>query len=287
MASSERRLDRKLPIDATAAELSERAARRFARWDRGTWAAIVSGPARRLASRLPSDGAADALLRSYLELVCEGVGRGYVYPATAGCDTFFNHAFTRLVPELLPSVPGGERAAALAACFNLGENLEAQPAWLRRIFARAARDLTSLARLEDFVADVTRLAVDPPPRILDGDIAVRLVPMAAEDARFLPGAMHFLAPAVLCVHDRLRIRAGSIRAVTLAAWLKDPPLPLGPLGCDVDPPLNDGSAATRRRLYVAAARDPRITARHCVVENEWRAACSLVTSQQIVVLVPA
>ncbi|MFN7973203.1 MAG: MoxR family ATPase [Acidobacteriota bacterium] len=182
--------------------------------------------------------------------------RGYVYPATAGCDTFFNHAFTRLVPELLPSVPGGERAAALAACrHNLGENLEAQPAWLRRIFARR-RARSDLARLEDFVADVTRLAVDPPPRILDSDASqIRLTRWpprtpASSGRDALPRAGRALRPR------QAPHRAGSIRAVTLAAWLGIHRCPTGTRWAATSISLNDGSAATRRRLYVAAARGP-------------------------------
>lgn len=226
------------------------------------------------------------MIGSYLELASEGVGRGYLFPASAGCETFFTLAFRKLIPDLLPKLPPAERAAALAACFNLGENLEGAPPWLRRIFLRMAGDLSSLSQIPELVSDVTRRAVEPPEALLGRSPRLAWIDLAAEDRRFLPGALHFLAPTVLCVHDRLRTRAGTRPPVTLGVWIVDPPLSLGPLGCIDTPVVDAAPRVVAKMLQSASGKDPRITERHSVAANDWRAAAALVTSQQLVALLP-
>ena len=266
---------------ATAVERLERSARgRFVRWDAALWRELVRGPAQDLAAGLDHAGAgveAAPLVESYLALACEAVGLGYLFPASAGRESFFNLAFRTLAPVLLPRLPAGPRGAALASLWNLAENLERAPVWLARIFFRVAQGWRSLERIEDAVAEVERLALgEPADRLADGADVV-WINLGDEDRRFLPGRAHFVAPAVLCVHDRVRPGA------SLGVWLVEAPLSLGPMGCATEPAA--GSAAGRRWRKLAE-RDPRFDEPHDAVANAWRAAATLVTSQQLVALVP-
>jgi hypothetical protein len=258
-----------------ARSLEAQARARFVRWDPALWAAVLAGPADTLAAGLDATVglAGRAALESYLRLCCEGVGLGYLYPAATGRVGFLNLAFLELVPRLLPAVPAGRQATLLAALWNLGENLELAAPWLRRIFERRFAGLAGLADLEAQVAAIEAEALTAPRQNLGPRPALRWVALGAEDRRFLPGALHWVAPTVVCVHDRARAGA------SLGVWLADPPLVLGPMGCSAAP--------TPARLW----RPPRVADRRysppfASAANTWRGAATLVTSQALVCWMP-
>src|SRR5262245_30986953 len=214
-------------------DLEAAARRRFVNWDEYLWKELMAGPAVELASGLEGAGAGEAarpLLESYLRLGCEAIGLGYLFPAATGVESFFTFAWTQLIPALLPRLPAARAAQALAACWNLGENLESSPPWLRRIFYRLARGLRSLDELGGLAERVGRLALEPPAGSLAAGASSLWISLADEDRRFLPGALHFVAPTVVCVHDRQRTAAGGREAATVGVWLADPPLVLGAMG---------------------------------------------------------
>lgn len=269
-------------LNEAAERLEAQARMRFVRWDAALWREVMAGPVGDLAAGLDAVGAgveAAPLVESFLRLSCEAVGRGYLFPTSAGRESFFGLAFRVLMPILVPRLPAARRAAAMAALWNLAENLEVGPVWLARIFFRVASGWRALDDLEDKVAEVERVALAPPAeglRLTDADRGL-WISLADEDRRFLPGRMHFVAPTVLCVHDRMR--AG----VRVGVWLIDDPLVLGGMACDVDP----GEAALAgARWKKVAAGDPRFNEPLGAVANAWRAAASLVTSQKILALLP-
>ena len=270
------------------AELEERARARFVHWDAPLWQRLVDGPAHVLGAALAAAGhtpaTSEPALRTYLELACEGVGCGYLYPPEAGRESFFSLAFWTLLPRDLPRLPPTAWGQALAECWNLGENLEAAPPWLRRLFARRVGELEGLAGLEAMVAEVSRQVVEAPARKLEAPaLAQTWLVLAHEDRRFLPGAMHFLAPLVLCVHDRLRQGGGGRDAAAIAVWLGDGPLVLGPMRCDEQPALDARLPAPAQAL---AAADPRVTEPYAACGNEWRCCVTQVTSQFLVAILP-
>ena len=264
------------------AEIEDGARRRFVRWDAALWRRVLDGPARALAAALASagtkDGDAQQLLESYLRLAGEGIGLGYLFPPEVG-DGFLNHAFFRLLPEGLAALAPARRPRALADCWNLGENLERAPAWWRRMFVRLAADGASLGALASLVERAEREAFQPPSERLGKGTAHCLVDLGAEDRLFLPGALHFEAPTVVCVHDRDPASGRS-----LGAWLVDPPLVLGAMGCAAP------TSASSDRLDLVdalARRDPRAADVRNSAANEWRAALTLETSQLLVAVYPA
>jgi hypothetical protein len=269
-------------------ELEDSARGRFVRWDGSLWRELCGGPARALAEALTAAGTpagpGEAILTSYLRLASEGIGLGYLFPASAGAESFFTLAWTKLIPRSLASLPLERRAEVLAECWNLGENLESGPAWLKRIFLRIFSDRASLTDLASVVADVSRQALGEPERKLLRSARPHWVHLAAEDVRFLPGSLHFLAPTVVCVHDRHRTGGGGRDPATVGAWLSDPPLFLGSMGCREPPPSDPGL-----RLDVLEGlekRDPRASDRHAMAANDWRAGVTLETSQFLVALLP-
>jgi hypothetical protein len=269
-------------VSDLVAELEEDARRRFVRWDAGLWQRVLEGPARALATSLRAtgteEGAARQVLESYLRLAVEGIGLGYLFPPEVG-EGFLSHAFFRLIPEGLAAIPAERRAQALADCWNLGENLEHAPGWWRRMFVRLATDGASLGALSALVDRAAREAFGPPARRLGPRTRHLFVDLGGEDRRFLPGTLHFVAPTVVCVHDR---EAPSRRS--LGAWLVDPAAVLGPMGCAAE------AAATSDRLDLVdeiARKDPRASEALNAAANEWRGALTLETSQLLVAIYPA
>ena len=269
-------------------QLEEDAARRFVRWDPDLWRSILEGPARALSDGLTAAGGAErdalAILESYLRLVSHGIGNGYLFPAAeVHAQSFFTLAFTELVPRLLPSLPAAEQARALALCWNLGENLESAPRWLRQLFLRTSRELRSLGDLEALVARVQEEAFEPPADRLGPLVRAEWIHLGGEDPRFLPGRVHFVAPSVVCVHDRSRVAAAGRNAVTTGVWLSGAPVLLGPMGCDEVPPNAAEALPQWRRVE---RDDRRFSDVFASAHNDWRAVASLVTSQYVVALVP-
>lgn len=262
--------------DDRIASIEEEAARRFVRWDPGLWRAVLAGPARELSDGVAAHGeGALPVVEGYLRLVAHGIGHGYLVPAELGAANFFTLAFTGLIPRLLPALAPERWPATLAQCWNLGENLETAPPWVRRLLLRAGGELRNLSDLESVVSRIARVACDPPAVRLGTRARTAWVSLA-EDWRFLPGAVHFVAPAVACVHER---SGGG----TLCVALGETPEVLGPTGCDASPPCSREA----RLLSTARASDPGITGVYCAASNEWRVVATLVTSQHLVVLLPA
>lgn len=267
-------------------ELERTARARFVRWDAGLWRTVIDGPARRLDAGLAGSEPDEALavMTAYLELAAEGIGLGLLVPSHgSGVSNFFTLAWTRLLPELLPGLPPRRRAESLAACWNLGENLESAEPWLDRLFVRASGDLASLDDLDALVERVSSRVLEPPPDALGSDWTARWIALTDHDPRFLPGRLHFVAPTVVCVHDRHE-GPGSGVADTCGAWLDDPPVVLGPMGCREEPPPPGRRPGFVSRL---AREEPRFTRPHAWTRNEWRGAVTLTTSQHVVAVSPA
>jgi hypothetical protein len=267
------------------ADLEAEAERRFARWDRGLWRTVVEGPARGLAEALRSSRAAreeaEPVLAAYLRLACEGIGLGYLFPPAVG-QGVFNLAWLELLPAALPGLPARRQLQLLADCFNLAENLEHEPVWLRRVFLRVLARGNDLGDLRALVGRVEKAASGPPATTLGARPRLAWIDLGAEDRSFLPGCLHFLAPAVLCVHDR---DLEAERPASLGVWLPDDdPLVLGPMGCRENP----GPSSDRIELAEEASeRDGRAGDVLNCAANAWRAALTLETSQFVVALLPA
>lgn len=266
--------------------IGESAGRRFVHWDPAVWDDLLAGPLHVLAEGLArsplTHQQAMALGCSYLDLACEAVGLGYLFPPSAGRQNVFSLLWRSLIPRDLPSVPPERQAELLAACWNLGENLETSPPWLQRILLQTCSSLEHLRHIEQAVASVQAKVLDTPSQPLGSTPRAFWVSVSREDRRFLPGWSHFIAPTVVCVHDRLRC-SNSGHDVTCGVLVDDPPLMLGAMGCDLHAAEQERSPALLDRF---ALHDPRVTPAWHVSVNPWRAAASLVTSQMVLVLCP-
>jgi hypothetical protein len=275
-------------VSSLAEELEEAAAGRFVRWDAALWNQVVNGPARSLIEGLAGEGQAAApIVQSYLRLACEGIGLGYLIPGESGAANVFTLAFLELLPRLLPAVPPGERPDALARCWNLGENLEAAPVWLRRLFYRRCQHLARLADLPGLVESIGREATVPPSGRLEPSTARAVwIHLGTEDRRFVPGPIHYVAPRVACIHDKHRSTPGARSVPSLGVWLAEPALVLGPMGCDVVLAAGQQTTGQSAPAWSVAQveADPRAGGVSSSATNGHSAIVALQRSQMVVAL---
>ncbi|MDY7232462.1 hypothetical protein [Hyalangium rubrum] len=260
---------------------------RFVRWHPLLWRELLDGSAQRLAEALDATGSdageAEALWRTYLKLGAEAIGLGYLYPESAGRKNFFTLAWSNLVPRLLAQVSPTERPQVLAQLWNLGENLESAPPWVQRLFCRVGEELPSLENIESRLRERTATAMEEPEKQVGYSAHVHWVDLSREDGRFLPGPLHFLAPSVVCVHDRHRGAVAGREAATQGVWLTEQPMLLGAMGCSETPEVEKQGMGL---LSDVERGDPRTGEWFSSAANTWRVAATLHTSQWLVVLVP-
>lgn len=265
-----------------ANDISADAALKHARWDEGSWQELVAGPAVALEQTLGAEGS-EPVLRAYLSLCAEGLALGYLYSSSTEAQGFLNVMFRQVLPSQLVHVPDAQRLQTLATLWNLGENLEAQPFWISAVFLRRLQRLQTLTKLESFVEDVSAaLNRTPAP----GTALTRAfwLDSSQSDERFLPGAVHFLAPTIACVHDRLRTGGAGRLPVTTALWLTDDePVGLGPTRCALSPQIDNVPS-----LEVSALqrRDPMVDEPLATARSDAGLIITLRTSQRIVAVVP-
>ncbi|NUQ72571.1 MAG: hypothetical protein HUU21_03370 [Polyangiaceae bacterium] len=221
-------------LEAAISHFEGEGARRFARWDAPLYRAFIEGPGASLLRAIRDSEGAALVFEAYLRLLVEAVGHQYIDAAcldkteARSPKSLMALALTTQIPTLLPKAPPGDRMALLATTWNLAEGLLGEPAWLNRAVAGALANADSLADLDKRVLRVLEAALLPRARAsLAGPFSVRSVDTRAMDHAFLPGLMHFSAPALLCVHDRKRkgIHAGLLLGPKGAASL------LGPCPC--------------------------------------------------------
>lgn len=212
-------------LAAEAAAVEAAAAPRFARWDPGAWRRHVAGPFRIFAVRTPTA----AVRKAYLTLSAEALGLGLLD----------REGFARwMILRHLPYQSGVE-VPTLAALWNVAEGLAAAPLWLQRLASASVTAPTTA--LPQVAATLQRALGEVPPARFSGPF--RLVAHGPPSTTFLPGALHFVAPRVLCVHDRLRAGAH-------AAWeLGDEVRGLGEGGCLGDPFVAPTPPVTLRSVY--------------------------------------
>ena len=189
----------------TSTSSKKRRAARFVRWDARLWREIVEGPAAGAADGADEPGGERGARRPTCAWRARASGSATCSRRRRGREGFMTLAFLELVPQLLAVPPSGRRTRSWRALWNLGENLESAAVWLRRIFLRL---FAAIARLDDLEALRRRRlepqALAPPAAPLGARRAAVWIGLGAEDRRFLPGAVHFVAPTVVCVHDRSR-----------------------------------------------------------------------------------
>lgn len=264
-----------------ANDISADAALKHARWDERSWQELVAGPAAALEQSLGTDGS-EPVLRAYLSLCAEGLALGYLYSASTEAQGFLNVMFRHVLPLKLMHVPQAQRLQTLATLWNLGENLEAQPFWISAVFLRRMSQLQTLTQLESFVESVSaELTRTPAP----GTALTRAfwLDSSQSDERFLPGAVHFLAPTIACVHDRLRTGGAGRLPVATALWLTDEPVGLGPTRCTLSPQID---CVPSLEVSALQRKDPMVDEPLATARSDAGLILTLRTSQRIVAVVP-
>jgi hypothetical protein len=205
----------------------------YARFSPKIFRAASHGPARALSDSLGGGADAERALAAYLRLLAEAVGLELLGEAElAEPKTLLAFFLARLIPARLAAHPPEERLPLLVRLWNLGEAVAREPAWIGRYLAALAAGVSDLGAVDAFLADALAPALTPsPPAAFRGPFALAVLdprPLAEE---FLPGEMHLVAPAVLCVHD---LRAAGVALGVLLKRERQSRL-IGPTACLGEP----------------------------------------------------
>ena len=250
-------------------QLEAEAPRLYSRWSPQAWRLACEGPALRLWEGLARDRHREAALGDYLYLLREAVGLQYLSAASAADlnprnprgagASFLAVALCDALPRLLPASPPRERAAAMAALWNVGERLASKPAWLNRYLAAQLVELEAIGDIEGFLEKALLEGLEKAPRAAwRGPVSWTTLDLSAFDRVFLPGRLHLATPAIACVHDR-RLPDRHL-AILLRRAARGGPVCLGATPClhdDGSPPCFEPKPAVLR----AAFADPALPER--------------------------
>jgi hypothetical protein len=200
-------------LTALATGVIEEWHRRHAGWDPRPFAEVAARAGAALAAELGDASGAGRVVDAYLRLVAEALRLGYLDRASCEAlasgspapSNLLGRCLVEVLPRRLPAYPAERRLPILAEVWNLGEGLLRQPSWMGSVASSLMRDLDDLERLGELLsATLAPLMTEPRRSSFAGPFAVQVLDLRELDEEFLPGAMHAAAPAVLCVHDRVR-----------------------------------------------------------------------------------
>jgi hypothetical protein len=187
------------------------------------FAQVVATRGAALAAGLGHAAEADRVVDAYLRLIAEALQLGYLDRATcahleagpAPPTNLLARCLLDVVPRWLPTCAADRRLGVLAQVWNLGDGLLRQPPWMARIANALLPDVEDLEHLGQALAEKLEPLLSPPrSSSFAGPFALQMLDLREVDDEFLPGVMHAAAPAVICVHDR--VRPGRYGAVALA-----------------------------------------------------------------------
>ncbi len=178
--------------------LDRQGASQFAHWDPTLFRAYCQA--------LLKDGSDTPAAAALAELVCEGVGRGYLAAGLHVNPTnLLEYCFRNWLPARLADVAPERRLPFLADTWNLLEGVLGEPRWVNAYVLARVRELHREPGLEAFLGRVLRPLLEPASRAnWAGPFRVTTLSLRACDDEVLPGDMHLVAPTVLAVRDRRR-----------------------------------------------------------------------------------
>lgn len=208
-----------MDLTKRAEELRRLGQRRFATWNDAAFDWFLERPVQALVDNLswldekPPD---DVTLENFLQLVCEGIGTGWLRPIQPDgtSHTFLAYSLTALVPYQLGRVARNERGEALRRVWNLGEGLAREPQWLNQYAIARTEWGSEIGTLDRHLAEILAPVLSPQPAATwRGTQQLHILNLRESRDEFVPGRMYLASPAVLCVEDRMT--AGETIAILL------------------------------------------------------------------------
>ena len=211
------------PLQIVLSKLESRVIPEPPHWNSEAWRQVIHGPALALcqsaqAAGLPANRCA-SMVEAYLSMAREAVILGWLMPAGVERISFFQTAWTELIPRLLPQAHPDLHGVILGTLWTLADNLMDVPPWLELLIVHASKALDDLEIVEAWVEDLILTALEPPAADLYGGSPEPCwVDLSEVDWRFLPGSVQFVSPTVAWVGDRAR-RDGLKRPLGIGLWL--------------------------------------------------------------------
>lgn len=185
----------------TIERLAKKGAKQFSQWNpslfQGYCQALLHDPPQ--TSSLP-------VTTALAEMVCEGIGHGYLTTSLDGQPAnLMEFCLRHWLLAQLAEAAAGRRLALLADTWNLLEGVLHEPGWVNAYVLARAGQLHKEPSLEAFLRRALQPLFEPATRAQwQGPFRVATLSLRPCDDDILPGDMHLVAPAVLTVRDRRR-----------------------------------------------------------------------------------
>jgi hypothetical protein len=187
-----------------ARKIAAEAERTHSAWDGALFQRVSQTAARDLWNALGPDDRAP-LAESYLTLVREAIGCGYMAGEAPETSSLVAYCLIQRLPFDLPEVSAGQRLKLLADTWNLCEGLAREPPWLDQYLQSRIAELKHIRLLGAFLAAEIEPVLQPGRAVeWKPPFSVKVIDTRPLEARFLPGEMNLVAPAVVSLRDRRR-----------------------------------------------------------------------------------
>lgn len=194
--------------DKAFSQLEARYKQPFARWSSATWELLVVKVLPNLSNQLKTqitDHETSLVIEAYLDLVAQGIGRGYFFPHPENeFPNFFIFAWERLLlPWISQSTNASEKIDTIAKLWNLALSLNQHPPWIESILISKLTEKSKLSditielkKIESLMFETSGLAITPKtdPKILKYKTV-----KFSNSPYFLPDSLKFEAPTLLTV----------------------------------------------------------------------------------------
>lgn len=193
-------------LSATVERLTQKGRIRFSHWADSLFQDYCQVTLPRLTGPSLTAATWQPVSIAYAELLCEGIGQGYVATDLQSTPTNLMEYCLRdwLVRQLMENSTE-QRLQLLANSWNIMEGLLREPRWVNSYVMARVRELESSGNLQFFLARVLKPLFEPATNAnWSGPFRVTMLSLRTGDEEFLPGELHLVAPNILAVKDRRR-----------------------------------------------------------------------------------
>jgi hypothetical protein len=193
-----------LPSLPTIERIARKGRTLFSKWDMSLFQDYCRATLPRLMGPSPASETGQPVATAFAELLCEGIGRGYLGTSLhADPANLMEFCLRDWLLRRLSDGTTEHRMQLLADCWNMLEGLLREPRWVNSYVMARVRELEKENDLQSFLARVLGPLFEPAiSSNWSGPFRVTTLSLRKGDEEFLPGDMHVVAPNILAVRDR-------------------------------------------------------------------------------------
>jgi hypothetical protein len=191
-------------LSPTIERVAQKGRTQFSKWDMPLFQDYCRATLPHLISSSPESATSLPVAAAFAELLCEGIGRGYLATnLNADPVNLMEYCLRDWLVLRLAEGTTEQRIQLLASAWNMLEGLLREPRWVNSYVMARVRELENDGDLQVFLTHVLKPLFEPAiSSNWSGPFRVTTLSLRGGDEEFLPGDMQLVAPSVLAVKDR-------------------------------------------------------------------------------------